>query len=162
MKDSNWWDEHDKDNDGIPDAMEDALDEARDIKRRIGMKPILIIILTVVVCASFGLQTWFYMDLKDEKLRLEQQLDWQQTEHEIELTTDMINERKQQLADLKKLAEDLKKNIDSATAERKQAEHTIKAKPYARRNEDEASKMDTNDLVRGFNALGYPAKPSNR
>ena len=144
---------------GIPDVIEDALDEAKDIKKRFGVKTILVTMLVGLIVAGYGIVGYLYMDLKDNYIQLQQQYDWQQTETEIEVNAQLIKERQRLLEDLKKEAEDLQADLENKRKHRVTVKNDITSKPYARRNENEVNKKSTADLKRDFSELGFPTKP---
>jgi len=150
----------DSDGDGIPDVIEDALDEAKAIKKRFGTKMILTVIVVALVVASWVITGFMYSNLKDDYIVLEAQHKKAAIEHEIEKKQIAIDAREKVLADLVKAGNAAVKNKTKKKAARMETEHELVAKPYARRNEHEATKMDNNDLRNAFNDLGFPTKPS--
>jgi len=151
----NEWNQ-DSDNDGIPDVVEEAIEKASLMSRTFTKKNFYIFIFILILCATYGIGAWQYMSLRDEKIALQNQFDWQKSENEIEINKNKIEERRNEIIELN--TEMIKKKNDINNTQIKIDDLITNMKEQNEDFNDEIQSMDSNDLKRAFSKLGYPTK----
>lgn len=152
----------DTDRDGIPDVIEDAIEDAKEIKGRFGVKMILVVMLVGLIVAGYGVGAFFYLDMKDKFIMLQGQYDQATAQWEIDERYQLIKERDKLLVELKQKQAELDSIYEKAAIARERAVAELKGGKYKKENEDEANKMDTNQLLDRFGHYGLPAVKRTR
>jgi hypothetical protein len=158
MNDDKW---EDKDNDGIPDKFEDVyndtMEAAKDAKKRFGTKNILIFFIILLFLAYTGVMTWLFWDLRDDHITLQRQYDSAVTENQIERDAEIIKNRGKLIEKLAKENAQAVKERENRAKAVEQVKDIITSDVIRSKNDEEAIKLDADDLVRGFNMLGIEA-----
>jgi len=158
MNDFNFRDE---DENGIPDIVDDAkaaVQKASLMTRTFTKRNLYLTIVIGIIIAGYGLFGYMYMNLRDEKIAIENQFNWYQSEQEIEINKAKMEERRRVINELSSKYGSLKNDLFVKRETVDAHINNIENKSFKEEITNEIEQMDINDLRKSFSDFGYTSK----
>jgi len=151
----------DENENGIPDIVDDAqeaIKKAGLISRTFTKRNFYMAIIIGIIIAGYGIGAYFYMNLRDEKIAIENQYNWFQSEQEIEINKAKMEERRRVINELSASYGVLKKDLYVKREKVDEHINKIEDKDFAKELKNEIEQMDIVDLRESFAKYGYQPK----
>jgi flagellar basal body-associated protein FliL len=158
MNDFNFRDENENGIPDIVDSAEEAVKKASLVSRTFTKRNLYLSIIIGVIIAGYGLFGYMYMTLRDEKIAIQNQYNWFQSEQEIEINKAKMEERRRVLNELGVEYGTLKKDLDAKRTKVDKHINKIEDKDFAKEIKNEIEQMDIVELRESFSKFGYKPK----